>query len=254
MSKERDKLVYQMYLQREDYFFHQPYLNEIDFYDAVAQGNIEFIEELKRKYPASNQPEDDGKGKLSEDPVRNERYHLIVNVAIITRKCIEAGLLEEEAYTLSDLYIQKADLVQTITELRELNDAMVMDFAGLMQIVHHNQSYSNHIRICIKYIHENLNTKITIANLSTVTELNASYLATLFKKETGMTIHAYIQKKRLETAANILCRTNHSCSAIAHSLCFSSQSHFILAFQKYYGITPGEYRRKNSQSHSDTLD
>ena len=251
MSKERDKLAYQMYLQREDYFFHQPYHNEIDFYDAVTQGNIAYIEDLKRKYPVSNQPEENGKGKLFDDPVRNERYHFIINTAIITRKCMESGLMEEEAYTLSDLYIQKADLLQTISELRDLNDAMVMDFAGLMQIVHHNQSYSNHIRSCIKYIHDNLHTKITIANLSEVTGLNASYLATLFKKETGMTIHAFIQKKRLETATNILCRTDHSCSAIAHSLCFSSQSHFILAFQKHYGMTPGEYRRKNSQNHPD---
>lgn len=248
MSKERDKLAYQMYLQREDYFFHQPYHNEIDFYDAVAHGDIAYIEDQKRKYPASSQPEDDGKGKLSDDPIRNERYHFIVNTAIITRKCIEAGLMQEEAYTLSDLYIQKSDTLQSISELRELNDSMVMDFAGLMQIVHKNQCFSHHIRFCIKYIHENLHTKITISDLAKQTKLNASYLATLFKKETNMTIHSYIQKKRLETAANILIRTNHPCSAIAHSLCFSSQSHFILAFQKQYGLTPGEYRKKNLQA------
>lgn len=250
MSKERDQLAYQMYLQREDYFFHQPYHNEIDFYDAVAQGDIAFIEDLKRKYPVSSQPEENGKGRLSEDPVRNERYHFVVNAAIITRKCIEAGLMQEEAYTLSDLYIQTADTLYTISELQKLNDAMVLDFAKLMQIVRKNKSYSNHIRYCIKYIHENLHTKITIPKLAEKTELNASYLSTLFKKETGMTIHAHIQKKRLETAANILSRTDHSCSAIAQSLCFSSQSHFIQTFQKFYGITPGEYRRTHAQNFS----
>lgn len=245
MNTKRDELVYQMYLQREDYFLHHPYQKEKDFYDAVAQGDIAYIEELKRKYPPTDRTDINGKGTLSKNPVRNERYHLIVNVAIITRKCIEAGLMQEEAYTLSDIYIQMADRTQTVKELRELNDAMVMDFAILMQTLEQNSCFSKHVRSCIKYIHENLHTKITIAGLAKLTGLNSTYLATLFKKETGMTIHSYIQKKRLETAANILLQTNQPCSVIADSLCFSSQSHFIQAFQKYYGITPRKYRQKN---------
>ncbi len=237
-----------MYLQREDYFLHHPYHKEKDFYDAVAQGDIGYIKELKRKYPPTDKKEVNGKGTLSDDPVRNERYHLIVNTAIITRKCIEAGLMQEEAYTLSDIYIQMADRTQTVKELRVLNDSMVMDFAELMQKLHQNKCCSKHVRSCIQFIHENLHTRITIVRLAELTGLNHTYLAALFKKETGMTIHAYIQKKRLETAANILVQSNYSCTSIANSLSFSSQSHFIQAFQKYYGITPGEYRRKYSNT------
>ena len=33
---------------------------------------------------------------------------------------------------------------------------------------------------------------------------NPSYLSTLFKKETGITIHVFIQSARLDTAANML--------------------------------------------------
>lgn len=34
--------------------------------------------------------------------------------------------------------------------------------------------------------------------------VNPSYLSTLFKKETGITIHVFIQSARLDTAVNML--------------------------------------------------
>ena len=237
----RVNLDYQLYLQRENSFFHQPYENELNFYTAVSQGNLEFIEELRRKYP---NVEEEGKGTLSRNPVNNERYHFIINTAIITRNCIEAGLPQEEAYTLSDLYIRMADETDSVKELRALNDKMVWEFASRMRKMYTREVVSRHILRCINYIYDNLNKKLTVNALSTYVGLHPSYLSTLFKKETGYSIHTFIQNKRLETAENMLKNTRYTYADIADALCFSSQSHFIKLCREKHGITPKEYRKR----------
>ncbi len=243
ISKNQKLLDYQLYLQRENRFYHQPYSNELTFYTAVREGNLEYISRAKKEYPNA---ESSGKGTLSKDPLRNERYHFIVNTALITRQCIEGGLAQEIAYTLSDLYIQKADMTDSVPSLRELNDEMVWEFATQMNLLRTEKIVSPHISKCIQYIYDNLHTRITIKTLSLHTGLNASYLSTLFKKETGYSIHSFLQKTRLETAANMLSNTDYSYTDISNTLCFSSQSHFIQLFRKKYGMTPAQYRKSHA--------
>ena len=244
--KKRINLDYQLFLQREEHLFHQPYSNEINFYTAIKKGDIEFIENNKKKYENQQEkkPSSNGKGLLSKDSVKNERYHLIVNAAIITRNCIEGGLDQETAYTLSDLYIRLADETDTVAGLQEINDDMVRSFTLKMKELRTRQIMSRHISQCIRYIYDHLHEQITIDSLSRQVDLHPCYLASLFKKETGITIHSFIQNKRLETAENMLKNSAYTCADIANMLCFSSQSHFIRAFRKKYGMTPGEYRQK----------
>lgn len=249
MEKHNDLLNYQLYLQRENEFVHQPYTNELSFYTAVRQGDLDYIKMIKEKYSTpkknekkqSKQPSD-GKGVLSKDPVKNERYHFIVNTALITRNCIEAGLSQEIAYAMSDLYIRKADLLNTISALQELNDDMVWEFATQMHQLRTKQVFSQHITKCIHYIYNHLHTQLTLQELSKEIGLNASYLSSLFKKETGYSVHSFIQNTRLETAKNMLINTDYAYSDISNTLCFSSQSHFIKLFREKYGMTPAVYR------------
>ncbi len=244
IPQSKKLLDYQLFVQRENQFFHQPYTNELSFYSAVREGDLEYIAQMKKQFAGV---EASGKGTLSKNPVRNERYHFIVNTALITRNCIEGGLSQEVAYTLSDIYIQKADLINDIQALRELNDDMVWEFSTQMYLLRTEKIISPHISKCIHYIYNHLHTKLTVKVLSQHTGLNTSYLSTLFKKETGCSIHTFIQDARLKTAANMLLNTNHSCSDISHTLCFSSQSHFIQLFRKKYGMTPANYRKNHAK-------
>lgn len=232
-------LNYQLYLQRENKFIHQPYSNERSFYTAVKQGDLKYIEEIKTKYANTKS---EGKGILSKDAIRNERYHFIVNIAIIARNCIEGGLSQEIAYTLSDLYIQRVDQLESVQEIQQLNDEMVWEFTTHMHELRFQKVISIHISKCVQYIYDNLHVRLAVKELSDYVGLNPSYLSTLFKKETGYSVHAFVQKVRLETAETMLVQTEYSYADIANTLCFSSQSHFIQLFRKKYGMTPAEYR------------
>ncbi len=248
--KKTPDINYYLYLQRENDFFHQPYQYEQLFYEAITKGNVDFILKNQKKYAGnkSTSNEASGKGNLSENPVTNERYHFIINAAIIARYCIGAGYPQENAFTLSDIYIRKADKAESIDELQRLNDEMVLDFTKKMREHLQNFAPSPYIKKCINYIQTHLHEKITLKSLSSYADLNPSYLSTLFKKETGRSIHAYINEVRLDTAASMLRFSDYSILEIASAMNYSSQSHFSKAFKEYFNITPNEYRKMMNSS------
>lgn len=232
-------LKYQLYVQREEFFYHESYDHEQFLYDAICQGNVELIEENQRKY---SKYATEGKGNLSDNPVRNQIYHLVANTAVITRVCVNNGLPHETAYTLSDIYIRKADACTTTAAVMKLNDEMVLHFTRLMRELHYEAPVSLTIQKTCNYILDNLHQKLTTKILADYVGVNRTYLSTLFKREIGKTIQEYIMKKRLETAASMLVSTDFPYSSIATTLCFSSQSYFGKCFKEYYGCTPKEYR------------
>ena len=81
---------------------HRVIETEFTFYDAIANGNVDYVEENCKNNTFVNP---DGMGKLSENFLQNIRYHFVVTTAMITRYCVHAGMEQEKAYSLSDFYI-----------------------------------------------------------------------------------------------------------------------------------------------------
>lgn len=235
-------LDYQMFLQRESDFYHEPTKHEQNLYELIINGDVEGILENKRRYGHKG---NEGKGILSKDALRNQIYHTVIHTALVTRVCTNAGLPHETAYTLSDMYIRQADVAQSVKEVMELNDRMVVDFASHMKKLCYLDSLSDVVRATINYIIDHLHKKITTDELAKHVNLNRSYLSVLFKKEVGRSIHEYIKDKRMETAKNMLRSSDYSLTDIANILCFSSYSHFSTCFKQTSGLTPKEYREQN---------
>jgi AraC family transcriptional regulator len=64
-----------------------------------------------------------------------------------------------------------------------------------------------------------------------------------FKASTGMTLHRYVEEKRLSLAKSLLENDQYSIKEIAFRLKFSSQTYFSAAFRKLLAVTPTEYRK-----------
>lgn len=110
--KISNEIVKQQFVQREYGLAHSTYDNELDFYQLVSSGDVKALSGM-----LLTGDEDEAvlasRGILSDDKVRNRRYHEIVLVAMISRFCIEEGMEEMESYNLSDFYINKLDKAQT---------------------------------------------------------------------------------------------------------------------------------------------
>ena len=69
------------------------------------------------------------------------------------------------------------------------------------------------------------------------------HLAHTFREETGVSMHRYLLRVRLDMARARILAGEPSLSRLALELGFSSHSHFSAAFRSAVGVTPSEYRR-----------
>ena len=84
---------------------------------------------------------------------------------------------------------------------------------------------------------------ITINGLSAQVYLSPNYLRSIFREKTGMTIHDYLTKIRLDKAKEMLADPALKVQDIAQKIGYESASYFISLFLKNQGVTPNEYRK-----------
>ena len=238
------ELLYQQYVRRELETFRAPYDREPEFYSYVKQGNTEKVKELCRE-PFR---EKKGLGILSDSPLQNLKYHFAITAAMLARYCIEGGMEATEAYDLSDYYIHKADGMNTLGQISDLHPVMCLDYTSHMEKLHRGKACSRPIALCLEYIYDHLHTRITVPALAAYVRLSPGYLSHLFAKEMGCSISSYIQNKKIETARNMLCYSDHAISVISSTLAFPSQSYFTALFREKTGKTPGQYRAEHFRS------
>ncbi len=223
---------------------HSEPSDEYSFYEAVANGDIETVEQNFARGDFVNQ---EGKGKLSLNFLRNTKYHFVVTAALVTRFCIDAGMENEEAYTLSDFYILKMDECADIQSVVAVYTDMVMDFTRRMRVLKRPASLSKPVLKCINYIYENLTKQIKIDELAKVSDLSENYLSHLFKNEMGVSPADYIREQKIVYAKQMLLNSDYSVMQIADMLSFSSQSHFVQVFKNMVGLTPKKFREQKPE-------
>lgn len=76
---------------------------------------------------------------------------------------------------------------------------------------------------------------------------SADYLSHRFKSETTESLSTYINRIRVERAAELLNKTNLSVKEISWACGFAEESYFIKKFNETFGITPGLYRRTDRE-------
>ncbi|MCQ2417857.1 MAG: AraC family transcriptional regulator [Oscillospiraceae bacterium] len=234
-----------LFLHMENHFVRTSFSKEYERYADIRNGDME---QVRKNFSSIKKNYLEGKGILSENHLRNIRYHIIIATAMIARSCIEGGMPHDTAYTLSDIYILRADKCESEEALLELLGEMQLDFAERMQILKKDISYSFHVRRCVEYINHHLNHKLTVTELAEQTGLSDAYLSRLFKKETGCTITEYVHGAKIGAAQNLLQYSQLHFSEIALALGFSSQSAFITLFRKVTGFTPKQYRDRLGES------
>lgn len=215
---------------------------EFLFYRAVAAGLIDAVQENCSSGAFENL---EGCGLLSENPVTNLRYHFVVTAAMITRFCTEGGMPMEEAFGLSDAYIQKMDRCSNVAEIVLLHDQMALDFAGRMRRLKKNVASSKQVADAIDYIYVHIMERVTVNDLADNLGVSPTYLSRVFKQETGVAVSEYIRQRKIDMAKNLLRFSSYDLAEIAYMLSYSSQSHFIQHFRRQMGMTPKTYRDRN---------
>ncbi len=226
----------QIFEQRETADYHVPQDFETAICDAVESGNRALLER------ALFSPFQGHIGRMSSNDLRQQKYAFICMAVLSSRAAIRGGLEPETAFSLSDLYCQRADLLTEIPLLQNLTFTMLMDFCGKVREVRRKPASSKIIEACLRYISVHLHEPISLDILSDYCGLCGRSLSIRFKAEMGMGITEYIHREKLQEARYLLRHTDSTLSQITYYLNYPSQSYFTQIFKKYEGLTPQKYR------------
>ncbi|MEH6712036.1 MAG: AraC family transcriptional regulator [Paraglaciecola polaris] len=135
---------------------------------------------------------------------------------------------EKSLALLSLLLLWIADQAQSVEQNSEHMLKNSQGLARLLPVIHlfKHDEYVN----------------LTVGEAAEKCHLSASHFSRLFKTVFRHTYANYILQHKLYHGARMLSQSKHSVTQISYDMEFSSPSHFIAHFKKYYGLTPYQYR------------
>lgn len=96
----------------------------------------------------------------------------------------------------------------------------------------------------LQRVEDNCAAPLSVADAAAECGCSASHFMRWFKKMTGTTFGAYLNERRLASAAGLLRTTDDTVLNIAEQAGFENLSNFNRRFKARYGMTPKQYRGK----------
>ena len=147
----------------------------------------------------------------------------------------------------SEEFLTAFSAVRHADTIDELNSQLKNIFAIIGDAVKNstNSRNSSIIEGMERYIDENYDKDIALADMATRFNMSQSHLSELFKKYKGDNFKTYVNRKKIDKAKEILKNDkNIKVKQLADMLGFNSVNTFIKVFGKYAGMSPGQYAKE----------
>jgi len=120
-------------------------------------------------------------------------------------------------------------------------------FEIFQNIEKNNQNYSTSLKVktIIEYMRHNINTKLTLADLSELVQLSPAYLSSIFKEITGYSVIKFFNKIKIDKAKELIIEGDKKVKEIAQILGFTDEFYFSRIFKQIEGISPSKFYRGN---------
>lgn len=216
---------------------YKNYAIEQQISSIISTGDIAMLEKWVSEAPTVRA------GTMANSFIRQNKNAFIVSCALFSRVAIDAGISPEDAFRMSDSYIQECENAQSIDEINNLNYRMVYDFTAEVnrkKRLTENTSLKSSIYF---YVLHNISKPITTSDIANHLYMSRSYLSTTFKKTYGIDLNKYIHIIKIDKAKDLLKDHSKNITQISNYLGYSSSSHFNRIFKQITKTTPNEYRK-----------
>lgn len=179
------------------------------------------------------------------------------------RDGVHLGEYLRKKNTIPFVYITSSSDNVTLDRIKDTNPNGIIikpfkssDIRSTVSVVLHNFKHSHNedkeesqifvpfvLKGVINYIDENIQEKIDVRILSSMTKYNHLHFIRIFNKYIGLTPYQYILKKKIEKAKELIMEDNNSLVDIAVDLGFMSYSNFSKVFKRETSYTPDQYRK-----------
>ena len=168
------------------------------------------------------------------------RLYVASGITLCTEEGRRLGIPKD---ILADIR-RKAFLELTGAESKESMYQVAKQVSDRLKQAHQKYSTDNYtylVKRSIEVIHKYRHEKISTGFVAEKVKAERTYLAKLFKQETGKTLTEYIKQVKMELAAELIKTHTYQLSEISEMLGFTNYSYFSKQFKSYYGITPEKY-------------
>ena len=128
------------------------------------------------------------------------------------------GNAREEAFSLSDSYIQQCELLTTLENITNLQYRMVSDYTERVQRLQRGSCTSKLMIDVVNYIRHHISQPITVEKMAEALFMSRPYLSRKFKEETGESLTDFILYEKTEEAKRLLRYSDKPITAISSYL------------------------------------
>jgi AraC family transcriptional regulator len=139
----------------------------------------------------------------------------------------------------------KAEIDQGLPSGRIYRESLATALAAHLVAAHSSTSSEGtprgempRLRHVLGYIEEHLAHDLSLAAIASIAGLSVSHTKAMFRRATGLPIHQYVIRRRVELAARLLRHGSIPASQVALAAGFSHQSHMARHMRKLLGVTP----------------
>lgn len=224
--------------EASNFYEHNTYIQEQQMMHLIRKGDSIALQKWIASAPAIRC------GTLASDQLRQVKNTFVVSATLISRAAIQGGLSTEDAFSLSDMYIQKCEFLNSIYQITNLQYHMALEFTERVERLRFGGKPTPLTIAVSNYIQKHLSQPIRVEEMARTFYMSRPYLSAKFKAENGEALTNFILKEKIEEGKRLLLYSDKSATAIASYLGFSSLGHFSQVFKRYTDQLPTEYREQ----------
>lgn len=211
------------------------YQSENKLMEAVKQGKAHQVQAMLSLFTPANIEH------RAAEPIRNAKNYLIILNTLMRKAVEQSGVHPIHIDRLSSNFAKKIENITSWVQISSLCKNMAAEYCKLTK-KQNLKGYSSAIQKVIAIIDFDLTANLTLSALAEQVNVNAAYLSSQFKKQTGTPLTDYINICRIDRAKLLLKSTNMSIGETAQCCGIADSNYFTKLFKKYTGETPKEFR------------
>lgn len=212
------------------------YKNEDYLLDAIGRGDVQtaLLHMANfRKFQIEQR---------NTDSLLNSKNFMHILNTLLRKAVQRADVHPAHIDSLSSSFHFQIEATRNLDEMSRISPEMIRKYCLLVHN-HSLRAYSKTIQRVINYVDFHLTDPLSLQLLADVATVNASYLSTQFKKETGQNLTDHINHKRIQKAIFLLNTTELPIHMIAEKVGILDENYFSRLFRKVQGKSPREYRK-----------
>jgi YesN/AraC family two-component response regulator len=179
---------------------------------------------------------------------RHDRNYYLHRIMISVLSVLtDAGLSPNQVFAerSDDIFLKLSHIYENDKLKHYMNTHIVQPIIEALKQFRYNES-SDIMKKVMDIVQETKG-DITLSECAQKLNYHPSYIWKVLKAEKNMTFTDLVTKEKIETAKQMLLKSEYSVAEIAELLNYSNTQNFIRFFSKYLHTTPGKYRKENKE-------